>query len=84
MPGFSKDLNAEQIADIANYVRVNFGGLTDSKVSAADVDRIMTAKPDQPFLIKYAGILAGLGVIVALLLLGLLVRWLFRRKKHTY
>lgn len=84
MPGFSKDLNAEQIAGIANYVRVNFAGLKDSKVSAADVERIMTAKPEQPFLIKYAGILAGLGIIVALLLLGLLVRWLFRRNRHTY
>ena len=84
MPGFSDDLNAEQIAGIANYVRVNFAGLKDSKVSAADVDRIMTIKPDQPFLIKYAGILAGLGIIVGLLLLGLLVRWLLRRKSHTY
>ena len=84
MPGFSKDLRAEQIAGIANYVRVNFAGLKDSNVSADDVDRIMTAKPNQPFLIKYAGILAGIGLIVALLLLGLLVRWLFRRKRHTY
>ena len=84
MPGFSEDLNAEQIAGIANYVRVNFGGLKDSNVSVADVDRIMTTKPAQPFLIKYAGILAGLGIIVALLILGLLVRWLLRRKSHTY
>lgn len=84
MPGFSQDLNAEQIAGIANYVRVSFGGLKDSKVDANDVNRIMTAKPEQPLLIKYAGILAGLGIIVALLIVALLLRWLFRRMSRAH
>ena len=41
MPGFKKDLTLAQIADITNYVRVNFGGLSDSNVTAADVKKVM-------------------------------------------
>ncbi|WP_182407502.1 cytochrome c [Psychrobacter sp. GP33] len=41
MPGFEKELSHAQIAGIANYVRVNFGGLPSSDVSAADVKRIL-------------------------------------------
>ena len=41
MPGFSKELSHAQIASITNYVRVNFGGLQSSNVSAADVKRIL-------------------------------------------
>ncbi|WP_352339173.1 cytochrome c [Psychrobacter sp. 16-MNA-CIBAN-0192] len=41
MPGFEKELTHAQIAGIANYVRVNFGGLPSSDVSAADVKRIL-------------------------------------------
>ena len=41
MPGFSKELSHAQIASITNYVRVNFGGLESSNVSAADVKRIL-------------------------------------------
>ncbi|TXD98080.1 cytochrome c [Psychrobacter frigidicola] len=41
MPGFEKELTHAQIASISNYVRVNFGGLQSSDVSAADVKRIL-------------------------------------------
>ncbi|MEJ6067545.1 cytochrome c, partial [Psychrobacter sp. 16-Bac2893] len=41
MPGFSKELSHAQIASIINYVRVTFGGLQSSDVSAADVKRIL-------------------------------------------
>jgi len=44
MPGFSKDLSPVQIASITNYVRVTFGGLPNSDVSAADVTRVIKAK----------------------------------------
>jgi len=40
MPGFEKELSHAQIASITNYVRINFGGLPTSDVSAADVKRI--------------------------------------------
>ncbi|SNT69596.1 cytochrome c [Psychrobacter sp. LV10R520-6] len=82
MPGFSEDLNSEQIAGIANYVRVNFGGLARSDVSTADVDRVMTAKPDQPFLIKYAGLLATLGIIVALIIIVFIIRGIIRSRRR--
>ena len=41
MPGFGKELTHAQIASITNYVRINFGGLATSNVSAADVKRIL-------------------------------------------
>ena len=44
MPGFSKDLSPAQIASITNYVRVTFGGLPNSDVSAADVTRLIKEK----------------------------------------
>lgn len=81
MPGFAKDLSPAQIAGIANYVRVNFGGITDSNVSAGDVQRIITAKPEQPFLIKYAGILAALGIIAVILIVGFIIWRLMRPRR---
>ena len=44
MPGFKKDLSHTQIASIANYVRVNFGGLPSSEVTAAEVKRVIKEK----------------------------------------
>ncbi|WP_201564050.1 cytochrome c [Psychrobacter sp. CMS30] len=44
MPGFKKDLSHAQIASIANYVRVNFGGLPSSEVTAAEVKRVIKEK----------------------------------------
>ena len=44
MPGFEKDLSPAQIASIANYVRVNFGGLATSEVTAADIKRVIKEK----------------------------------------
>ncbi len=44
MPGFKEDLSHEQIASIANYVRVNFGGLATSEVTAAEVKRVIKDK----------------------------------------
>ncbi|MGO2622295.1 MAG: cytochrome c [Psychrobacter sp.] len=44
MPGFKKDLSHTQIARIANYVRVNFGGLPSSEVTAAEVKRVIKEK----------------------------------------
>ncbi len=41
MPGFEKELTPVQIASITNYVRVNFGGLESSNVTAAEVKKVM-------------------------------------------
>ena len=83
MPGFSEDLDSEQIASIANYVRVNLGGLQNSDVSAADVDRVKTAKPEQPFLIKYAGLLAIIGIIVAIAIIVFIIRAILRSRRRV-
>ncbi|OXL26858.1 cytochrome c [Psychrobacter sp. DAB_AL32B] len=82
MPAFSDQLDNEQIASIANYVRVNFGGLASSAVSAADVDRIATTGADKPFLIKYAGLLAILGIIVAIAVIIFIVRAIIRNRRR--
>ena len=44
MPGFAKELSHAQIADITNYVRVNFGSLASSNVTADDVKELMSQK----------------------------------------
>ena len=80
MPGFSDQLDSEQIAGITNYVRVNFAGLTSSEVSAADVDRIATTGVEKPFLIKYAGLLAIIGIIVAIIIIVFIIRAILRSK----
>ncbi|MGP9752119.1 cytochrome c [Psychrobacter sp. AOP22-C2-15] len=83
MPGFSDELNSEQIAGIANYVRVNFGGLASSDVSADDVDRIENTGVDKPFLIKYAGLLAIIGIIVAIAIIVFIIRAILRSKRRA-
>ncbi len=83
MPGFSEELSSEQIAGISNYVRVNFGSLDSSDVSAADVDRVATTGANQPFLIKYAGLLAILGIIVAIVIIIFIVRAILRSRRHS-
>ncbi len=82
MPGFADELNNEQVASIANYVRVNFGGLTSSDVDAADVDRIAVGVDQRPFLIKYAGLLAVIGIIVALVIIFFVIRAIVRSRRH--
>ena len=44
MPGFKEDLSNTQIASITNYVRVNFGGLATSEVTADEVKRVIRDK----------------------------------------
>lgn len=83
MPGFSDELNSEQIAGITNYVRVNFGGLTSSDVNASDVDRIANIGVDKPFLIKYAGLLAIIGIIVAIAIIVFIIRAILRSRRRA-
>lgn len=83
MPGFADQLSAAQIADITNYVRVNFGSLASSDVSADYVESVTTPQDQRPFLIKYAGILAILGIIAVLAIIGLII-WNMLRKKRRH
>lgn len=81
MPAFASTLNDEQIAQVTNFVRTKFGGIDNSQLTANDIKKLAEPKNDVPFLIANAGWLMGLGVLAGLLVLGLLVRWLCRRKK---
>lgn len=83
MPGFSEDLSSEQIAAITNYVRVKFGGLQSSEVSAADVDSAMVVGSQKPFLIKYAGVMAVIGILVALAILYFIIRAIVRSRRRV-
>lgn len=82
MPGFSEELSSQQIAGITNYVRVNFGSLASSNVSATDVDKVIASEPEQPFLIKYAGLLAIIGIIVAIVVIIFIIRTIIRSRRH--
>ncbi len=81
MPGFAKDLDNAQIAEVANYTRINFGGLEQSDLTEADIAALRDPQPDLPFLIKNAAILAWLGIIAALGAIAGLI-WLVLRKKN--
>jgi len=80
MPGFKDELSAEEMAQVVNYVRTTFGGLSNSKVSADDINGQLKRGDSAPFLIKNAGWLASLGIIAGLIVLALLIRSLFRRR----
>ena len=82
MPGFSEELSSEQIAGITNYVRTSFGGHANSEVSAADIERIASTGVEKPFLIKYAGLLAIVGIIVAILIIIFIVRAILRSRRR--
>lgn len=83
MPGFAEELSSEQIASIANYVRVEFGSLPSSNLTADDIDQIRNYEPSQPFLIKYAGWLAALGIIVAIIIIFFVIRAIIRSRRHS-
>lgn len=81
MPGFARDLSSAQIADLANYVRVEFGGFDESTLTESDINAILEPDPDLPFLIKYAAVLAWLGIIVALVIAGGVIWLVWRRRR---
>ncbi len=83
MPGFADELSSQQIADITNYVRINFGGLASSDVSADYVETTLEGVDTRPFLIKYAGVLAVLGIIAVLALIGFII-WNTMRKRRRH
>ena len=85
MPGFEGELDSQEIADLANYVRVEFGGHTTSNIDANQVNHIASGEQPVSGLIRYAPLLAWLGVLVAVLLIIGLV-WFFwarRRRQHA-
>src|SRR5690554_2589697 len=83
MPGFERKLNNEQIASIANYVRTKFGGQPDSNINADQVAYVASGKQPVSDIIRYAPLMAWLGVLlVVLLVIGGMGFWWYRRRRH--
>lgn len=86
MPGFQGKLSNQQIAAIANYTRTEFGGHSSSDISADQVAYIASGKQPVSDLIRYAPLLAWLGVVVLIVVLLILVGlgfWWRRRRSPT-
>nr|WP_298376688.1 cytochrome c [uncultured Halomonas sp.] len=83
MPGFEGKLDNGQIASVANYVRTEFGGHADSALEADQVDHIASGKQPVPTLIRYAPLLAWLGIAVLVLLIAGGVWWWLRRRNQS-
>jgi mono/diheme cytochrome c family protein len=81
MPGFADELDADQIAMLANYTRTSFGDQPDSDVTAADVDRMLNFEEDMSPVLRMLQIGAWVGVAVLLVVAVLVVWWLLRRRR---
>jgi len=80
MPGFAGELDADQIATLANYTRTTFGGRDDSTLTAADVGRAITPDTDMPGPLRNLQVAAWVGMAVLFGALSLVVWWLVRRR----
>lgn len=83
MPGFKDKLDHQQIAHLANYVRLEFGDHTESQIDAKQVAYIASGKQKVSALIRYAPLLAWLGVILFILLVGAALSYWYRRRSQT-
>lgn len=77
MPGFRDQMNNEQIAALARYVRSTFGQVPGSGPDEQEVASILSDKTPVSWLIKYAPALAWGAIVVLVLLVG----WVFARRK---
>ncbi len=84
MPGFENKLDNQAVASIANYVRTEFGGHSTSNVDAERVAYIASSKQPVSALIRFAPVLAWLGVlVVVLLIVGGIWFWWHRRRRPS-
>lgn len=85
MPGFEGKLDNQQIASVANYVRTEFGDHKNSELDADQVAHIASGKQPVSAIIRYAPLLAWLGIaIVVLLIAGGVWWWLRRRNRNDH
>lgn len=81
MPGYEGKLDNQEIADIANYVRTEFGGHSASDISKDDVAYIASGEQPVSDLIRYAPTLAWIGVLIVVLLIVAGI-WIWRRRRQ--
>ena len=83
MPGFASEFNDAQIAAIATYVRGSIGGNSASAITAADVSRARAGDVQDSWLIRSAGLLTIVALIVALIVLIAIVLFIRRSFART-
>jgi fructose 5-dehydrogenase cytochrome subunit len=83
MPGFADELSHDDIALLANYTRVTFGGRTDSTLTAADVNHVLTFQEEMSTPLRLLQIAAWAGIAIVLVGSLVLVWWLMRRRYFT-
>jgi mono/diheme cytochrome c family protein len=84
MPAFQNDLNSQQIASLATYVRKTFGGLQEPPLDPKQIDTILAGKSKPNLLIGNAAILAWCAIgLVVLILLSVLARQLGRNRRNS-
>ncbi|MCC5969215.1 MAG: cytochrome c [Pararhodobacter sp.] len=83
MPGFAGELDADQIATLANYTRTTFGEREDSALTAADVQRVLASEEEMPAPLRTLQVLAWVGLIGALAILALIGWWVTRRRRRA-
>ena len=81
MPGFADELSADQIAELANHTRSTFGSRSDSALTAADVTRVLTHEDEMPAPLRTLQVLAWVGVAALIVVVGLMIWWIVRRRK---
>ncbi|MFN4171505.1 MAG: c-type cytochrome [Pseudorhodobacter sp.] len=80
MPGFADELSNDQIAMLANYTRITFGGRPDSTLTAADVERATVPDDEMPMPLRILQALAWVGLVGFGILLAGLIWWTARRR----
>jgi len=79
MPGFASELTDAQIGAIATYVRGTVGGMPTPAVTASEVTRVRGGDLQSSWLIRNAGALIIIGLIVVLIVLIAIVLLVRRR-----
>lgn len=82
MPGFADELSNGQIALLANYARVTFGGRSDSNLTAADVEHAVSPQEEMPQPLRVLQVAAWVGLLGLLVVLALGVWWFVRRRNN--
>lgn len=81
MPGFADELSHEEIAMLANFTRVTFGGREESNLTAADVSRVLEQDEDMPELLRILQVAAWVGLVGSLVVVAALLWWVTRRRR---
>lgn len=82
MPGFADQMNPQQIAALATYVRTAFGQAPQElgTVTEEQVNEVLSGRGKVSWILANAELLAWGGILILALLVVWLYRWLFKRK----